>query len=346
MRKPWILLLGITVLLFTLSGCGGGQKLAQPAGEQKPEAKKVVEMRMSHAFPEKDMRAQAYQFWADEVNKRTNGAVKIKVYPSESLFKNPEIFKAMVQKSVEIGVIPSTFASTEAKELAPLDVAGLFDPKKIREVNTAITPVMQKIMAKYGLRYLWPTDEGETIIYLNKKNAREIHDPSDLKGLRIRDHGLWIGKTIKAWGGTPMTVPPSDVSVAFDRGTVDGGYTGWPFVMAFKLLEQAPNVTWIGYQNMWQFVAITEEAWGKLTPDQQKIMAEAGKDAMEHNIKLTEEARNNFEKLVTEKGGKIYRPTPEEMAKFKQALTPLHDEVAQYSGPMGKELMDALRSVK
>lgn len=339
-KRLFVAFLMIT-LAVSLAACGG----QQAAGDKKSETK-AVEFKMSHPFPEKDMRAKAYQFWADEVAKRTNGTVKIKVFPSESLVKNPEIFKAMMQNTVEIGVLPSTFISNEAKEFAPLDVAGLFDPNKVKEVDAAIAPVMQKALAKYNLRYLWPTAEGETILYMSKKTGKTIHNPEDLKGLRIRDHGLWIGKTIKAWGGSPMTVPPSDVSVAFDRGTVDGGYTGWPFVMAFKLYEQAPHVTWIGFQNMWEFMAITEDAWKKLSPEQQKVMVEAGKDALELNLKLTSEAKANFLKAVEGAGGKIYTPTAAEMDKFKQALKPLQDEVAQHSGPIGQELMGALRTVK
>lgn len=312
---------------------------------KEPEAKREpVEMRLTHALPETDMRGKAFRFWAEEVNKRTNGAVKITVYPSESLMKTPEFFKAMLQKSVEIAHLPSTFISTEVKEIAPLDVPGLINMEKFTKVDQTIRPIIQKILNKYDIRYLFPSHEGETIFYLRKKKV--IHSPADLKGLRIRAHGYWVGKTISAWGGTPAFIPPADVSVAFERGAVDGGYTGWPFVMAYKLFEQAPYVTWVGYQNMWAFVAITGDAWRKLTPEQRKVMEDVGVEAANLNVRLLNETREKFKEIVKQRGGEIYYLTEKEKIVFESALKPVYAEVANYSGELGKELINALQAVK
>ncbi|MGB9886007.1 MAG: TRAP transporter substrate-binding protein [Moorellales bacterium] len=339
-----LLLLGLLVLA---GGCGKQPAATenQPPAQQAPaQQSPVVEMRLAHAFPETHPDGQTLKFWAEEVGKRTNGAVKITVYPAESLIKTQEHFKALIQGTVEIAHLPSTYLSSEAKEFAPLDVAGLFEASKFIEINQAIAPVMEKIMNKYGLHYLFATFPGDTVFYLRQN--KEIHRPADIKGLRVRDHGYWIAKTIKAWGGTPTFLPPADVSVAFERGTVDAGYTGWPFVMAYKLYEQAPYVTWMGYQNMWCFVGMRKDLWDKLTPEQQQILTDVGKEAMEMNKKLNDQALEKFKSLVTQAGGKIYYPTPEEKAAFEAALKPLHEEVAQYSGELGQELINALRSVK
>ena len=341
-----LLLFAASVLLLAVVGCASqAPPQGQQQGQQQPPAQKaVVEMRLSHAFPEAHPDGKTLKFWGDEVTKRTGGAAKVTVYPSESLIKTQEHFKALLQRSIEIAHVPSTYASSEAKELAPLDVAGMFDPSKHIEVNRAIEPVMQKILAQYGLRYLFATHAGETILYLRKD--KEVKNPADLKGLRVRDHGFWIAKTISAWGGTPVFLPPTDVSVAFERGTVDAGYTGWPFVQGYKLYEQAPHVTWVGYQNMWCFVAITQDSWNKLTPEHQQVLMDTGVEAMNLNLQLVGEARDRFKGLVSEAGGKIYYLTPEEKSAFEAALKPLHDEVAQYSGDLGKELIAALKSVK
>ncbi len=310
---------------------------------QSPQ-KKPVEMRLTHALPEPDMRGQAFKFFADEVGKRTGGAVKITVYPSETLMKTPEFFRAMVQRSVELAHLPSTFMSTEVKDFAPLDVAGLIDVSDLPKVDQAIRPTVQKIMDKYDIRYIFPSHEGDTVFYFRKKKT--IHSPADLKGSRVRAHGYWVGKTISAWGGTPAFIPPADVSVAFERGTVDGGYTGWPFVMAFKLYEQAPHVTWAGYQNMWAFIGMTGDSWRKLTPEQQKIVMDVGKEAMNLNIKLLNQTGEKFKGMIKKAGGEIYYLTAQEKQAFRTALNPLYTEVANYSGELGKELLKTLQSLK
>ncbi|MCX8022766.1 MAG: TRAP transporter substrate-binding protein [Syntrophorhabdaceae bacterium] len=332
-----VFLLVILTPFFLTDGRAYGKEAA-------PGKQQVIEMRLTHALPEADMRGRAFKFWADEVYKRTKGAVKVTVYPSESLFKTPEFFKAMVQKSVELAHLPSTFISTEVKEVAPLDVPGFIDPDKLVKVDEAIKPVMQKIFNKYDIRYIFASHEGDTTFYMRKNKI--IHSPSDLKGQRIRAHGYWVGKAISAWGGTPAFIPPADVSVAFERGTVDGGYTGWPFVMAFKLFEQAPYITWVGYQNMWAFIAITGDAWRKLTPEQQRIMDEVGVEAMKLNIKLLNETRDKFKGMIKQRGGEIYNLTAKEKASFETALKPLYAELGTYSGEYGKELMGILEKIK
>jgi C4-dicarboxylate-binding protein DctP len=237
--------------------------------------------------------------------------------------------------------------SNEAKEAAVFDVPGIFDPAKLVEVHRATEPVLQKILSKYGVRYLFQTHEGETIFYVRKGvKVQEVHQPSDLKGLRVRDLGPWVAKAIKTWGGSPVFVPLGELSVAMERGTIDAGYCGWPIIYSFKIYEQAPYITWVGFQNIFCGVLINEKKWQALTPEQQEVLKETGLEAMELNIKLCNEMRDAFKQAVQSVGGKIYYLTPEEKSAFLEAVKPLYDEVVQYSGPMGKELMDALKTVQ
>lgn len=305
-----------------------------------------IKISFAHGFPEKDPRGATYKWFAEEVFKRTNGEVGIMVAPSESLVKNNEAFRAMMTGSCDMEALSSTFASTEAKEFAPLDIPGALDPEKLRATHEAIKPVLEKIFAKYKMHYLYTSDEGRTTFYVSKKKAITVKKPEDLKGLIIRDHGVWVGKSIKAWGGSPMTVPPSDVSVAFERGTVDAGYTGWPFVNAFKLYESAPNVTMVGFQNMFSMIAITDTAWNKLSPEQQKIVQEVGEESIEYNIDLTKKNYAMFEKNVADAGGSIYIMTDEEKAVFNDLLEPVRKEAEAAGGDLSKELAEALKSVK
>lgn len=339
-------LVGIALILamsaFGLAGCGGGS-----SDEGAASGEQTVKMTFNHAFTEQDARGKSYQFFADKCRELSNGSIDITVYPSEGLVKNQEALKAVMTKTVDMAATPTSLNSNEAKALAPLDVPGQYEPRQWRKTNEAIEGVMDEILAEYNQKYLFATDEGETVIYLNEKKQREVHQPSDLKGLKLRDHGTWIGKTISAWGGSPMTVVPADVAVAFDRGTVDGGYTGWPFVMSFKLYESAPYVSELGLSNStWQYVSINMDTWESLSEEQQKIMEEAADLTMDYNESLMDDYYAEFVKAIEDAGGYIYKCTDEEKAEFMKATEGLLDEVREYSGELGGKLMDTLAEVE
>jgi TRAP-type C4-dicarboxylate transport system substrate-binding protein len=344
MNKKYLALLLVALLAMTaLVGCGGTEPAPEPGEEP---AAQVVEFTFNHAFPEQDSRGKTYAFYAEKVAEMSGGTIKITVYPSEGLVKNQEALKAVMTNTVDMAACPTALNSSEAKALAPMDVPGLFNPRKWREANTAIAPIMNDILKEYRQQYLFATDEGDTVFYLNNKQVKEVHSPADIKGLRIRDHGMWIGKTLAAWGASPMTIFPADVAVAFERGTVDGGYTGWPFVNAFKLYESAPNVSVLGLSNStWQYVSISDAAWAKLNDEQKAIMIEAGDLAMDYNASLMEDYQAAFFANVEKAGGSVYYLTADEQAVFLEASKGLWEEVAAYSGPNGVKLMETLQAL-
>ncbi len=343
-KKIFSLALSLMLALTALTGCGGSAPENSASDAQSKDQQ--VKLTFNHAFTEQDSRGKTYQFFADKVNELTNGTVEITIYGTEGLVKNQEALKAVMTDTVDMASCPSSLNSNEAKAMAPLDIPGLYNPDKWQDVNTAIAPVMDEILSEYKQHYLFATDEGQTIFYLTKKNAREVHAPADIQGLRIRDHGVWIGKTLQAWGASPMTVVPADVAVAFDRGTVDGGYTGWPFVYNFKLYESAPAVSYLGLSNStWLYVSISDVAWAKLSNNQKAAMEEAAQLAMDYNASLMADYEADFKVAVEEAGGNIYYCTDEERAVFMEATTGLRDEVAEYSGELGVKLMETLESV-
>lgn len=344
-KKILCLTLVIFLAMTAFVGCGGGSATSED-NSQEQSSGEVIKLTFNHAFTDQDSRARTYKFFADKVSELTNGTVAITIYGTEGLVKNQEALKAVMTDTVDMASCPSSLNSNEAKAMAPLDIPGLYNPKNWREANDAIAPVMDEILSEYNQHYLFATDEGETIFYLSDKYAREVHSPADIDGLRIRDHGVWIGKTLQAWGASPMTVVPADVAVAFDRGTVDGGYTGWPFVYNFKLYESAPNISYLGLSNStWLYVSISNIAWAKLSEEQQQAMEEAANLAMDYNAALMEDYEADFQTAVTEAGGSIYTCTDEEKAAFMECTSGLREEVAAYSGDLGVKLMETLEAV-
>ena len=140
-----------------------------------------------------------------------------------------------------------------------------------------------------------------------------------------------------------MTVMPADLAVALERGTVDGGFTGWPFIYQCRGTDSAPYVTYTGIScSGWAPLTINLNTWNSLSDGQRAIMEEAAAIAVENSNKYLAEYQKEFEQSIADLGGTFYEMTAEETQVFVDATKPLIDEARASSGELGNKLIDAL----
>jgi len=102
----------LTLLLITalaLSGCSKSSDTAQT----KPEKKQVYNLNYAIFFPATHLQTLAAQAWADEVDKRSDGQIKIALFPGETLTKAAQTYEAVVSGVADIGM--SAFAYTRGR---------------------------------------------------------------------------------------------------------------------------------------------------------------------------------------------------------------------------------------
>lgn len=325
-------------------GCGGKQAPQGQAtqGQAPAEQTAPIEFKIAHQWPEQSHFAQSIKFFADTITEKTGGKITFKIFPANSLVSIQEMLDAVADGVADIGFTSSSWVAPKMKEMTIFEIPGAFDPDKIGEVAKAIQPLLRQIFDQYGVVYLWALDDGETGLALNKI----VHSPADLRGLKIRNFGPWVGKAYEAWGAVPMTIPPADLNAALERGTVDGAYASWSFLRSYKVHEQRKAVTFTGLQTMWSFLIMNKDSWNKLTPEQQEIFQEAGQMAMEHNIKLCNELNPKYKEEIKAAGGQVYDLTDAERAVFIEKTKPVFDEARKIIGPLGNELLDKLQSLQ
>jgi TRAP-type C4-dicarboxylate transport system substrate-binding protein len=347
MNKKLISVLLILLLaMTTLIGCGGGGGSTDGEGDSEgSDLGAPVSFSLGHPYTTTDYRGAAMDFFAQKVSELSDGNITINVFPSNTLTTSQDALKSVASGSADMAIGALSFNSSEVPALLPLDVAGIYDPSYFEETYEAMEPVMDKIMETQNQKILWMPDETNMIFYLNKDKAREVKSPKDIQGLRLRDHGLWIGKSISSWGASPMTIVPADLTVALERGTVDGGFTGWGFYYAYRLHESAPSISYTELaKSTWAPLTVNLDKWNSLTAEQQAIIQEAMEEA---KVYADEVLQQNWESLVAdieEAGGSIYYLTKEENQAFVDANAALIEEAREATDDLGRELIDALLS--
>ncbi len=309
-------------------------------------AKKPVVLNLSYPMPSGGFHGQGYTYFAKAVEEESNGEIEIKSFPARSLVGDPEALEAAMRGNVDIVNFMVAYVSPTIKELTPFEIPGAYPGNRFETLEKATHPVVEKIFAKYGVKYLGINDQNTITFATAKSVGRPVKLPSDLKGLTVRTPGRWGGEAIKMWGGSPVTVSLGDLSTALERGTIKVSYTGWIITGPFKLYEPAPYVTMTTLQEMMCGLVMSGKAWKKLTLSQQAAVERAAQRWMDFSHQLSGKLKQKFEQDVKAAGGTVYHLSESENAAFKKVTRPLMEEAAKVAGPDGQKLIDIFSKLR
>lgn len=181
--------------------------------------------------------------WVKQVEAATKGRVKIQIYPSQSLVKGIDMWKAASAGTIDIGWCVQSYWP----DLTPLsDVISLPGlPFKSAEKSSE---VLWKLYEKYPAiqkeyTTIMPLALYTATPFFILTTKKQIKSLEDVQGMKIRIVGPPSTAHFKALGGVPTPMPMPDVYQALDRGVLDGAAAPWEAVHAFRLYEVSKFVT-------------------------------------------------------------------------------------------------------
>ena len=170
--------------------------------------------------------------------------------------------------------------------------------------------------------------------------VRPVHKPADCAGLKIRviNSQVYI-QTFRALGATAVAMDPSELYLALQQGVVDGFEYPLPDLVSYKFYEVAKYLSLDGHTTDFFLIAINRGLWQSLGQEQQGMMAQALKTAMEWQWR---EQPGEIEKSLTKLKTlmQVNELTPEEKAAFIEATRPVY---GQFESSVGKEFLDFTR---
>ncbi len=249
------------------------------------------------AFPKTHLNNDPVPAFVDAVNKRAQGKLRI------DWLGGPEVFAAFDQAmAVKNGTVDMAlyYPFGYMKSIMPeADAKGLSELAEWEERKSGAFEVWSEIFEKrVNAKYLGRLHSNITFnVFTNKK----IDKLADFKGLKIRVMPLYI-PFMKSLGASPVTMPPTDIYTAVERGVVDGFM--WPRVgmISWGLQEVTKYMVEPGVFQMEPATMMNMERWKKIPKDLQALIMEV---IQEHEYIGT--ARNYMildkEERVREKAG-------------------------------------------
>ncbi|KEQ04534.1 TRAP transporter substrate-binding protein [Pseudorhizobium pelagicum] len=286
--------------------------------------------------------ASTFDPFAKAVEEGTKGEVKVTVYNGGEMGAGPaEQYARAVDGVAEFSIsLPGYTASTFPLTLAA-ELPGVLDEKTGTETIWKNIELFQPEYRRVKLVALWSS--AENIIYSATKPIRSI---DDVKGMKIRVPSRNSGELVSAWGGTPVSMPVSDVYNALQTGVIDAAMIDGTATKAFRLGEVAKFVT-LGMEttNSPFFIVMNRDAWDSLNDEQKAVVEEAGKQAsMNGQASQLRVAADGIETFAQMEGREVIRLTPEEAAPFNQAAEEVTARIVDEIGGDAEAIVEALKA--
>ncbi|MFO1414295.1 MAG: TRAP transporter substrate-binding protein [Burkholderiales bacterium] len=302
-----------------------------------------IELKATHFLPPNHSFHKELLRWSEELSKKSNGRLVIKVFPSGQMGPTPRQFDLARTGVADIavgltGATPGRFPMTEVSNL----------PFVVTDSATAskrMTELAPKYLAKEfeGVKLLQFTITPPLKFHMAKPNLNQL---SDFKGQRIRYAGEIFAESVKAFGGTPVAVAPGETVDAMSKGTVDGALFPFEGAQSFQIATVAKASYEPGVNAASFFWVMNPAAYDKLPPDLKALIDQTTGAATAERIgKQLDEAENEGRAYMKSKGAEVITFSPKMQEQMKTAAKPLIDEhigKLEAKGQPAKALYEAL----
>jgi len=309
-------------------------------------------LRMSSQWTENTTGAKVDKWWAGEIEKRTNGAVKIKIFWEGVLGKAKENLGLIQQGAIDLaamspGYFPAELPFHAAPNSIPMAMSTPSQATALMERLLTEVPEYDKEAKRNGMKALF-------FHHLNPYQLvckEEVTGVADMKGKKVRTWGKDMPRMVQAAGGVPVTLGLSELYEGLSRGTVDCIPFSVDLMVNYKIFEVAKHVhsitLWEGPTNA---VWIAAKVWDGLTDEQRAIIQEVSFEAARRDRDQVIAAGDAA--IATLKGkGVNFHDFPAAEAKKWKAANPdffgafIEDQEAKGRGDDAKKTIEIWREV-
>ncbi len=288
-----------------------------------PAAGKIT-LRFGHHFPVDNSWAKAIANFADLVAKKSNGNIEVKIFPNSQLGNEREAEEGLQLGNLDMTLGGPGVLTNFDPKIGILDLPFLFN--SYEHANKVMDgPIGDQIWAsmrtKAGIRVLASGAQGFRYVLIKSK---PINSLADLKGVKIRTpEAQTYLRAFQLLGANPVGVAWGETYTAVQTGVVDG-MEGVPEILyTAKMYEVAKNGVRTQHILATLQIMISDKVYQKLSPENQKIITDAAKEAWGTARTAAQKANADAEAELVKLGVKFTNPN---MDEFKKAVTPFWDE--------------------
>ena len=297
---------------------------------------------MPTAYPANNFHTENIAQFATDVDRATGGKLKITVHPNASLFKAPEIKRAVQGGQAQAGeILLVNFENEDALygvDGVPFLATSNGESMKLYKASKK---ALQDKLAKQGIKLLYAVPWPPQGIYTN----RTLNGAADMKGLKWRAYSPATSKIAELVVAQPMTVQAAEVSQALATGVVDSymssGATGYDSKTYEHIKNFYDTQAWLPKNA----VIVNQKAFDALDKPTQTALLKVAADAEARGWKVSEEKNAWYLDQLKTKGMTIQKPSDQLMADLRKVGNLMLAEWLRKTGDAGRKVIDAYRAM-
>jgi TRAP-type C4-dicarboxylate transport system substrate-binding protein len=293
-------------------------------------------------YPADNYHTETVVQFAKEVAEATGGKLQITVHPNASLFKMPEIKRAVMTGQAQAGeILLSAYENEDpiyGVDVVPFLATSFEQSMKLAQAQR---PFVEKKFASQGLMLLYAVAWPPQGIYAKK----DLNTIEDMRGLKWRAYNVGTARIGELVGAQAVTIQAAELAQALATGVVNSymssGATGYDTKSWETLSHFYDTQAWLP-KNV---VLVNKAAFDALDKASQEAVLKAGKAAEMRGWKTAQEKTAWYLEQFKAKGMKVQAPSPELAAGFRKIGEQLTADWLKKAGADGQALVDAYRKM-
>lgn len=308
------------------------------------QAEAATTLRLGHVVADNSSLDKGLDYFAKLVSDKSNGELKIQVFPNSSLGDNTAMMEQLQFGSLDL-MAPSVAAlSGFTPSTAIFDLPYLFKNEAAAEevLDGPLGDTVGKALEPQGFYLLgWMTQSWRHLT-CNK----EVTKPADVAGIKIRTmDSKYHMAHFNTLGASAIPMAMSELYTALQQGTIDAQENPYTNIVNSRFYEVQKYVVETGHIYDACPLIISTLTWKRLDDNQKKIIKEAAAEAVNWERKEVKKDDDLFREQVKKSGTTVIVLTPEQRAEFRKAAQPVYDEFVKEQGQTGADAVKAVEAV-
>ena len=339
MKKATSMLLVMGLSAGLLAGCGA----KSVSGSEEATAENPMVLTLSHGLSETHTVHIAMEEFAEKVEERTDGRIKVEIFPNAQLGSETESMEQLTAGVIAMTKVASPILATYEEGYNTFGLPYIFDD----------TEDFYHVMDSDEMHdfFLSTEDEGFVTLTYYTSGARSfytkdkaIRTPEDLKGLKIRVQDMKSQTDmLTALGGTPVAMSYGDVYTALSTGIIDGTENNETALTTGKHGEVCKVYSVDQHAMIPDVMVMSAKVWNNIAPEDQEIILQCAHDATEWHKEAWDQAVDEAITEAEDMGVEFVYDVDKEA--FREATAGMIDEYRE-EYPGVADLLDRIDGIR
>ncbi len=298
-----------TCLIFLLLSCA--------------ERRHVKTIRLAHGLDTNHPVHQAMVFLGERLKEKSNGSLKVIIYPSGQLGAERECLELLQIGSLDITKVSAAVLENFIPEYKVLSIPYVFYDKAhaFRVFDGEVGNKMLLQGERFRLKGLTFYDAGSRSFYTKEK---PVDSPKDLAGLKIRvQKSNMAVAMVNLLGGAPTPISWGELYTALQQGVVDGAENNLPSFYTSKHYEVCRFYSMNEHTAVPDVLLVGTDSWKRFNSREKDWIMEAARESAIHQRKLWAESEQLSLQAIIEAGVEVSYPDKSLFEKKTSAISEL-----------------------